>query len=303
MYSADGKYISDSSNKIGKGAGEYSIVTATSYNRHNKTIEVATPNQLLFYDFNFNLVQFSELPTQLPHKGTDGMMFGFIHDLSTHEHILIPESIFDDNRQMVLFDSESGDVTNKIKYSNDILSDITMQTNCLYDSPSGDILFFPPGITNYVFSFNNETRKLSKHIYVDYGYDGITENDLRGHGSDNEKLKHYVMNTDKTIPLKAMLSGNNLIFITKNGNSIKKFHTFIYNSETRKTVTVDSYQDGKPVFPLVDYVDNDGLYCVVDSENLPTILSPITKTKVRMSDTPVLEGSLVVVKYVLKDSF
>lgn len=303
VYSADGTYISDSSNKIGKGAGEYSIVTATSYNRHNKTVEVATPKQLLFYDLDFNLVRSSELPTRLPKTGTDGIMFGFIYDLSANEHLLIPESIFDGNRQMVLFDSDSGDVIKKIKYSDDIHSDITMQTKCLYDSPSGDILFFPPGISNYVFSYNKKTRKLSKQIHVDYGKDGITEKDLRGSGSDKERLKYFVMNTDKTIPLKTMLSGNNLIFVTKNGNTLKNFRTVIYNRETETAITVDSYQDGKPAFPLVDFADKDGLYCVVDIENLPAVLSSITKSKVRMPDTPVPEGCLVVVKYVLKDSF
>lgn len=43
VYGSDGKLISDSSNKIGRGAGEHSVVTATSFNKYNNCLEVVTP--------------------------------------------------------------------------------------------------------------------------------------------------------------------------------------------------------------------------------------------------------------------
>lgn len=295
VYTSDGKYLSDSTNKIGNGAGEYSIATAISYNKHSDCIEVATPTQLLFYDFKFNLIKASLLPTRRPGNGTDGVFFGFIHDISNHEHLLIPESVMEDSRKIMVYDSESGTVIKNFEYDDYILADMTMQTNCFHDMPSGEIAFFPPGITNYSFLFNPGTQTLNKQHYLDYGEKGINKSDLGNHYSNLEKLRLEVISSEKTIPLKTMLCGDNLVIVLKRGDTLKDFITFIWNVEIGKGYVLNAYFNEKISFPIIDYSDDSGLYSIVDSENIGSLTSVISPSKVTIADSPISEGSIVLI--------
>lgn len=301
VYNSDGKYISDSANKIGKGEGEYSIVTAISYNRHSGYIEVATPINLLFYDLHFNLVKKTKLPTKFPKSGTDGLFFGFLFDISDHEHILIPESVVDNNRKAVLFDSDTEKIIDDFAYGDDIFADMTMQNHCFYDGNDGNILFFPPGITNYVYNFDSQQKKFTEKYFIDFGKNGVSKSDL-DFGSDKEKQKSFVMSTNKAVPLRTMKCKDYILVVTKDGNSLKNFHTFVWNLESESIFRIDSYENETPAFPLIDYADNSGLYCIMDSESLSKIESAVNQTKIKRFKQEIPEGSLILLKYQLKDS-
>lgn len=301
VYGNDGKYISDSANKIGRGAGEYSIVTAMAYNRYADFIEIATPANLLFYDREFNLVKKSKLPTKNTKNGFDGMFYGFIHDISSHEHLLIPEGILDDNRKIILYDSETNKVVYSVSYEKEVIADVTMQSDCFHNISENELAFFPPGITNYIYSYNLNTQAIEKAYRIDYGSDGIAEYDLRSFSDDKERLKYEIMNTDKTLPLKTMHSGNRIIIVYKDGKSMKNIHTLLWNVESGNGYIINSYTDGELSFPVVDYCDNDILYSVVDSENLSQFISEIDLAKLKMPQYSIPEGSLAILCYKLKE--
>lgn len=301
VYTIDGEYISDSANKIGKGEGEYSIVTAISYNKHSKYIEVVTPMHLLFYDLQFNLIKKVNLPTKFPKSGSDGSFFGFLFDISDFEHILIPESVVDNNRRAMLFDSQKGEITGEFKYGDDIFADMTMQTHCFYNGNDSNILFFPPGITNHIFAFESNKKKFSDKYNIDFGKNGIRKSDL-DYGSDKDRQKSFVMSTTKMLPLKTMKCKDYIIFVTKDGNSIKDFHTYLWNTKSEAINRIDLYEKGVPKFPLIDYADDSGVYCILDSESLQKIESTLNPKKIKKPKQEVYEGSLVLLNYQLKDS-
>lgn len=301
IYGKDGKYISDSANKIGRGAGEYSIVTAMSYNKYNNCIEIATPSNLLFYDKEFNLVKTCNLPTKKSKDGLDGLFFGFIHDISDHEHLLIPESILDDNRKIIHYDSDSDNVIKIVEYKQDVIVDISMQFNCFHEISENKFAFTPPGITNYIYSFNPDNGSIDKMYHINYGPNCITKSNIENISTDNERLKFDILNSDKTLPLKTMFCGNRLVIIFKDGNSLRNFHTIVWDLKNNNGYKIDTYNNNRFSFPVIDYSDNNFLYTVVDSENLPQLMQEISPSKIEIFDNSIPEGSLVLLCYRLKN--
>lgn len=302
LYDSDGKYVSDSSNKVGRGAGEYSIVTAMTYNKHNNCIEIATPANLLSYDQDFNLVKMRNLPTKKYKEGLDGMFFGYIYDISDHEHLLIPEGILDDNRKIIRYDSDSDKVINTVEYDEAVIADVTMQTDCFHRISDDELAFFPPGVSEHIYSYNLKTRSIDKLYYIDFAPQGIDKSDLAKYSSDKEVLKQEILNTDKTVALRTMISGNRITIIYKDGKTLRDFHTLIWDLESNKGYTIDSYQDGNLSFPMVDYSGNGYLYCIVDKENLSQLTSVINPNKIEMPVDSISDGSLMLLCYGLKEN-
>lgn len=202
VYSSDGKYISDSKRRIGKGEGEYTNVTAVSFNKHDNLIEVVTPTKMLFYDLNFNIIGNSSLPTNMPSDDEDGLFFSSIYDLSSHEHLLIPTLGVENSRQIYLYDSSTGQINGKIDFSDGILANTSMQTQCFSPLSDETLLFFPPGISNYIYSFNPKTKEFNEYLHLNFGTNGLSDTELSRLSSDEEKLRDFVMNTEETVPQK-----------------------------------------------------------------------------------------------------
>ncbi len=300
LYDKYGKYISDSANKIGKGAGEYSIVTATSYNSHNNCIEIVTPMNLLSYDKDFNLVKSCALPTKKSKDGLDGMFFGFIHDISENEHLLIPEGALDDNRKIIRYDSEKEKVISTLKYSEDVIADMTMQIDCFHNISEDELLFFPPGVSNYVYSYNLKTNTIDKRYFVNFGTNGLVKSDLEKLSIDKDRLRMEILNTEKSVPLRTMLCGNRLVIVYKDGKTPRDFHTLIWDVELDKGYVVDTYSKEKTSFPVVYYSDNTNLYGIVDKENLSQFTQGLDSAKIKSPEDSIPDGSLVILHYALK---
>lgn len=97
-----------------------------------------------------------------------------------------------------------------------------------------------------------------------------------------------------------MLCGDNLVIVLKRGDTLKDFITFIWNVEIGKGYVLNAYFNEKISFPIIDYSDDSGLYSIVDSENIGSLTSVISPSKVTIADSPISEGSIVLIRYVLK---
>lgn len=300
LYDKYGNYLSDSANKIGKGAGEYSIVTAMSYNAYNNCIEIVTPMNLLFYDKDFNLVKSCTLPTKKSKDGLDGMFFGFIHDISEHEHLLIPEGALDNNRRIIRYDSDKKKIISTLTYNEDVIADMTMQTHCFQNMSEDELMFFPPGVSNYIHSYNLKTNKIDKKYFVDFGANGLVKSDLSKMLTDKDRLKMEILNTEKVVPLNTMLCGDRLIIVYKDGRTLRNFHTLIWNLKIGTGYVIDSYSNEKSKFPVVYYSDSTNLYGIVDRENLSQITQGIDSDKIKTPEDSIPDGSIVILRYALK---
>lgn len=301
IYSDKGQYIADSKNKIGRGAGEYSMLMAFSYNQYSENIEIVTPAHLLFYDLEFNLIKSIDLPTKVSKDGEDPFFFGEIHDVSSTHHLLIPTGISQDNRQVILFDSKSGEIINRFNYDDGILTDICMQSNSFYEQPNGELLFFPPAISIYAYSMNPSDFTFHKDIKFSFGKDGISDNDISKFKSDINRLKHYILSCDKTMPIRYLLSGNTIIILTSNGNSFNNQHVLFCNRKTGAIKSINNVENDKIVFPIIDCVEDGYIFGITVSENLESILLNIDKEKIIMKDSEIAEECYTVLKYKLKN--
>lgn len=302
VYSSDGKYISDSHKSMGKGNGEYTNVTAVSFNKYNNTIEVATPSNLLIYDLNFHYIGSTDLPTKLPDDNDYGIFIGTIHDISSHEHLLIPICFSDDFRQIYNYDSSTGKLNGKINFGDVIFANTTMQSQCFSRLTTDTLLFFPPGISKFIYTFNYKTNELEEYLHLNFGSNGVSEEDLKQFSSDDEGLRNYIMKTEKTVPLMAMNYKDKILLVTKNGPSFKNGNTIIWNPKTGNAYRLDTFVNGKPSFPIFDYVDDNGIYTILDSDTYQDIIDRITPEKVNINSLDIPDGSHVLLKFKLKDN-
>ena len=285
---------------MGKGEGEYSNVTAVSFNKHNNTIEVATPLKLLSYDLNFNNIGNVDLPTKLPHGDETGRFFGSIYDISHDQHLLIPICLANDFRQIYSYNSSLKKLSGKVDFGDDILDNTTMQSQCFQPLSTDTLIFFPPGISNYIYTFTPSTNELHKYLQMTFGANGITETELRQFNSDEDSLMDYILNTEKAIPLKSMAYKNYILTIIKIGRTLDNWYTIVWNPTTRKAYRLNVSVNDKTSFPIFDYVDNKGIYSIVDSDTFQEITKTFNPTKIKTDSLEIPDGSFVVLKYRLK---
>ncbi len=300
QYSDKGNYINDSKIRKGRGAGEYSIMMAAGYNKHTGEIEIVTPKNLLTYDRDFNFIRSIDLPTRMPENGEESFFFGEIHSISPDQHLFIPTGLSEDNRQVILFDSKSGEILNSFDYSEGLLSDVCMQTNSFYDQSNGEILFFPPGISKFAYSLNPSDFTFNKVYEVSYGKDGISDADIAQFNDDKEGLKNYFLHCDKTMPMRTLQSGDNTIILTSDGDSFKNLHAIFYNRTTGKISSINNYENDKFNFPVIDAVNEGSIYGITVKENVEPMLSEISKDKILMPASEIQDGSYIVLRYKLK---
>ena len=299
-FTKDGKYISDSENKFGNGPGEYSIVTAFSYNPYSKLVEIATPRKLLFYDKSFSLKKEMELPTKMSNNGKDLRFFGHIYDLAENRHVLLPDQVSNDKHTMMLFDSSSSKVLKTLDFDEDILADINMQTHCFFNYDEGQVSFLPPFLSTAIYSFDKDNFELSKRFEVKFGNQGLSQADFRKFGKDKEKLKAYLMSCDKEIPVTEMELKNHIVFVIKKENDLRKWFTLIYNKSSKQILKINNFSDKTLAFPIVKYVDKHHLYGVVEKKMLPDILKLYREKGVHVISNDIADADYYVLKYSLE---
>lgn len=301
VYDKTGTPRSDSSDKIGHGAGEFSVVTAFSYNPCSDNLQVITPVELLTYDMDFNLVDRCKVPTKSPDKnGRGALFFGYVHDLSKNRHLFIPETIFDDNHQMMLFDSESGKIISSIDYADEIIANTNMQFDFCFETNSGKLLFYPPGVSRNIFSLDIENGELTKEFRISLGKNELSSSDLDRFNGDGNNISNYIMTCSKNVTSRVLGHGDKIAVIYKDGASVRNLHTLLYDTSSKKTLLVDSFVDGKMEFPLLQYCNKNGFFAIVESERLPSILSSLSTAKVKQTTDSIPDGSLILLNYKLK---
>ncbi len=303
VYSSHGKHISDSSRQIGNGEGEYSILTAFSYNKHSNTIEIATPLHMMVYDLNFNFSHSVKLPTKMPVNNEESFFIAEIYDLSSNKHFFIPTSQSENNRQVVYFDSSTEEVKNNYNFSDGVLTDISMQDHSFFKQNNDEVLFFPPGTTEYAYSINPSTFTVKKILKISYGNNGISKSDIDNLGSNNEGIRNLLLSSEKDTPLRILSCGEKIIIVTKNGNSLKNVKTTFYNTITKSLTAVNNFDEGAYTFPLIEFSDSAFLYAYADNVNLPSYLKNISKNKIQSTENNISDGEFALLKYKLKDSF
>ncbi|MDE6369166.1 MAG: 6-bladed beta-propeller [Muribaculaceae bacterium] len=200
VFDKDGRYVSCSSWARGGGPGEYDMMMGFSWNSFSKSIQLLTPHKLMQYDVNFNPVGEIALPTKL---GEDNLIFDQIYGLSKYNNLLLPTGTSESPYCGYVFDAATGKVTDSFDYSADVLVPITMQEQCLFRIGGDKIYFVAPAITGKVFSLSD--GQLKNEITFSYDSDFISKADISKYEGNEDGLGRYLMECDKSIPVRVMI--------------------------------------------------------------------------------------------------
>ena len=300
LFSRDGNCISNSIDKFGHGEGEYSIITAYTYNPYSKNIEILTPKDLLFFDINFKLQRRVPLPTTFSNTGEGFVFFGKISDISSSMHLLIPTGISDDCNKIYVFDSEEKKVVKTLSYD-DVISNITMQTKCFFSLQNDDLLFCPPCVTNNIYIFDKKSFLLKKAYYTDFGKKGLTTSDVSQFGDNDNRLSEYLLTCKKSMPIKTFCVGDQIFFLIKEGNDIKNWYTLVYNLETKKLYSIQNYHQKEIRFPVIMSVHGNSVFSAVEVRQLKSLQSALGENvDSTYFNTSGSENDYVIVEYMIK---
>ena len=291
--------MSSSEDKIGNGHKEYSIVMGYSYNPYNNNIEILTPDHLLCYDVNFNLLKKVKLPTKLAKSKDTGLMFDRIYDLSKHLHVLIPTSVSGESTDMLVFDSSSSKILKNIDYEMDEIDKINMQSDCFFMRKGSAVTFVPPIYSDYIYTFDATTMECSRKYKFEGGSNMLTKNDLEAFGSNENKKNLFLMNTDKEILVSKMEVDKAIIVHVKKGNRLSDWYSILYDKASGELKKINLYSGKKKIFPLIKNVDAQSLYAYVEKQDLPSMLECWKQMGCNVEGN-VQNGDGFIVKYTLK---
>ena len=259
LFDSEGNFISNSSNRIGNGNKEYSILLGATYNKYSGNVEVLTPFGIMIYDKKFNYVGKSKYSG----KEAKRLMFNYIYDLSSHEHILLsPLPTEDKESYMYIYDSKENRLVHKAKYETDCPF-ITMQEQCVSD---GNFIAFPS--MNYSFyDIDLNNYDLKKSVSFDFGNKILKESDYSSF-SDEYQLKKYLSNDcKKSLALRTFKSGNRIVSLVKSDKTRADIKTYIVDLDNAKGRYL-KYQYEKMRIPMFDAFYNGVLYACISESNL-----------------------------------
>lgn len=300
VFGQDGRYVSSSSSKLGNGPGEYSTLLGFTWNPYSETVELLTPDEMMSYDVNFNHVSSSKLPTSI---GDDGVMYDRVFDLSATRHLLLPTGISKNPSRVLVYDSEEGAIEAEIPYGEDVVVETGMPATCFYRTGRGEVLFSPPSVTEHLYKVAADGGEMQKVVWLQPGRNCITKEDISRFGDDKSALNRYLINCEKEIPLRVLPSDESIFVLAKSGNSMNDMESLHIDRRTGKIVSVPIKRGDTRTFPILEDVDADYAYAIMEKESLAVVpeLAMTDSIGIKEKLAEIEDESLVILKYKIKD--
>lgn len=303
VFNEDGVLFSSSVDKRGEGPGEYSTIMGYSWNPFSEAIEILTPQGLMIYDPAFNFIKKTPLPFEKDTDSPRGLYFQDIFDLSENLHILTPTHISPNPYRYLVYDSDKQIVEEEISFKNDVMEGVHMQSDAFFRMPEGKILCRPMAFTPYLYELDStQGIKLKKVAKFDLGSDGLTQEIIDAHNTNPRELSEYLRTCDKKIPLRIIPAADRMMITLKEGPSLRSMASMITDRNDGSTVLLPFFEDGKYVFPLIEYIRQDTAYAVMECETLLENPALLLEDEDRIAELKNHDGeSLILLKYKLKE--
>lgn len=263
VFDKDGHYISCSSWARGAGPGEYDMMMGFSWNPFTQAIELLTTEKLLRYDVKFNFRGELALPTKV---GENNLLFDQIYALSKDMNLLLPTGTSENPYCVYVLNSKAGEIVDKIDYSADVLVPITMQEQSLFSVGDDKVDFIAPAVTGKVFAWSD--YRLINDLTFSYGSDFISKSDISRYEGNDAEFGRYLMECDKDIPVRVMMTKERAITYVKHGQTLRDFYAIVTDLKGEDNHKVNLYDGSERQFPFANYADENGVYVIYDKESL-----------------------------------
>ena len=307
LFSADGRYISNSKACRGNGPNEYTILTDAVYNPYTKHIEILNPFGTIYaYDLSFQFQGKKDLKNGNIHT------FSRFYPLDDNSYILLPTMLGEKDAVICFCDYSKQEITSTEVYIDDFVCTLTMNYNPFVQMNAR--LYFLPLCLDYTIYNIGENRQLNKYITYSFGGKDVRKEEMEerfGDVSDKktsekslkktvhnmEKINDYLLRSDYPVPVIKMMDDSYLYFyIMRNGGR----ETVIYDRMSGRIILHSNKQNpslnfclhlnGKQLYSIMHpyeidrYVDKH----LLDADNLDKINS------IKEDDNP------IIIKYRLK---
>lgn len=263
VFDKTGHYVSCSKEKYGNGPDEYSVLMGFGWNPYSNLIEILTPDKLLSFDCNFNMISSADIPTSI---GKDRLLLEQIFDLSQNRHIFVPTSASANPYCYIVFNSKENKVEYSFDFAKDIISPISMQNQSFYETGDGRVYFFPPALYDKFYEVDKQNGIVKSSTSVDYGDNAIDRDDLKDLKDDLRRLSDFLENSSKDYYLNTMTNGDVLFIVGKHGRSMRDFFTIVADFKTAKNKVVNLYDDKGYRFPMIGDIDEQYAYAVYSKD-------------------------------------
>lgn len=295
-FSSKGEFIASSERKLGNGHGEYSVMTAYSYNSFSESIEIATPTGILFYDSNFNLKKYINLSEIFDCKDEPKLVRS-ISDISDHEHLLLSDPESDTKHVAYVFDSNTNSIKKQITIEDETCVPITMQSFLLFNRQGREAMFYPPLSSNYVYAFDMDKYSFTRKFFCDFGKDGLSTGEIKNCHTNKEKFSDLLLASNKLIPIKCMATGNKILMLVKRGSKANEWMTFCVDTKDYSVCAIPhTNKESLRMFPIYGTVHDNAVFTVVPACEAKELVENFNETN--GSDKECIDdGAMVILKY------
>jgi hypothetical protein len=300
VYDKMGNFISNSSKQRGPGPEEYQIFIGMAYNEYTQCIDVITPYYLMSYNTSFQFERKTKLPT---YAATDKHLSFFFEELFAIEKdkyiIVLPTTVSEDPRRVVLYDLKKGEIIKDVSYENDVIHGLNQQDQAMNNFDNQNLSFSPFALTYFLYTINLESFSLKKKYKLDFGNKSVTIKDLKGFQTERESLDYLAFESKAPLPLRNFFSQKYIVSIIRCSN---EYYTFIKQIESNRDYLIKNEHSAEQTnIPIFDELKNDILYSILTPDELKNLDTTLCSDEDKMLlDNIKEDDNPVVVKYYLK---
>lgn len=250
VFDMKGKFISNSSKRIGQGPEEYYILQDITYNNKNNTFDILDPfGNITVYDTNFNFVSKNKIKSKPKDR------FRRIYSLNENQYILFDSA---DKGSFIIYDLNIGKTIKRIEY-NGLIAEVTSIDSPLNFSDN-KLYFTPPEVNNKLFIFDTKKMDLTPIYYIDGGDKCIEKSDLNQFKSSQERSEFIFRDSRKYTPINRLCNEKYIISTCIRQQNL---YVNIHNIEKKQNCTFKKDRDISPNLPSFFAIENNTVFAIL----------------------------------------
>lgn len=307
IFSANGKFISSSKSKQGKGPEEYMTAVDVIYNPFSESIEILDPYGTIYrYDEDF---KFKEKITL---NQTDIIFSRFI-PTELNQYMLTPVMMGEEDAIIYFCDYDKKEFKQTVNYKEGYISSLAMNYNPFFKV--NEESYFSPLCLDYNFyKIDEKDKTITPTISLNFGNKDINKKNLIdkfGNSSNSSKdresiestlkivsnTNNYLLNSEYPLPI---IKFFNEKYIYAHILTNQKHSNFIYNRKKQLGYLQTSQSPFNLFFCLE--IDNNALIALVNPFEIDQYINKkyLTKESLQILDQLNEEDNPLIVKYYLQ---
>lgn len=216
------------------------------------------------YDVNFNFVK--SVKTSESNDSKTAEIFTSIYDLSASKHLLLSNWGGAGSNELFPYDSETNQVESRISFEEDVILSCSWQDAC-FARDNGRIFVMPPYVTNCVYTYDPEAKRLHPYLRLDFGQDGFRKEDIADIANYEMKIRQ-ACESKKPYAQQYAISGDKAYAMVHTGLQALDWYVLEIDTKTKEVKRFNIAENKKRVFPLKFYAYDGYVVAPLEDANI-----------------------------------